>query len=96
MKNVAATFPNADSAQAAVEALDAAGIPDTDIIVQDATGGSVVVSATVDDGKLDAVAAILRTASATNIEDRAEVMAPEVEGHPDGSGPVVLPLTPNR
>lgn len=96
MKTVTASFATSEAAHAAVEALKDAGIPDADISVGDVENGDTVVSTTVDDGLLDAAAAILNTGDATTIDDSAGFTQPEIEGHPDGSGPVVAPVVPNR
>lgn len=96
MKNVTATFATSEAAQAAVDALKDAGILDADIGVEDMESGGTVVSVAVDEGKLGAVAAILKTGASTYDENSAAPVQPGVEGHPDGSGPVVTPAAPDR
>lgn len=96
MKTITAAFATSEAAHAAVDALKDAGIPDTDIGVGDVENGDTVVSAIVEDSQLDAAAAILKTGDAASIDDSAGRTQPEIEGHPDGSGPVVTPPLPNR
>lgn len=96
MKTVTATFPTSDSAKAAVEALHDAGVEQANVTVEAMDNGDTVVTAIVDDGQMDAAAAILKTGVSANVEDHPEPVQPGVEGHPDGSGPVVPPILPIR
>lgn len=96
MKTVTATFATSEAAQDAVDALNAAVIRDSAIGVEELESGETIVSAKVDDELLDAAAAILRTGALINIADSADSASPGIEGHPDGSGPVVIPIPLNR
>lgn len=96
MKKITATFPSAELARTAVDALADADIEEANVSVDEMDDGSTVVTATVDDEKLDAAAAILDAGSASSVEDWSDAAEPTVESHPDGSGPVVIPLVPTR
>ena len=96
MKKITATFPSADRAQAAVDALADADIPTADVNVETLDDGKTVVSAMVDDAKLDAAAAILNSGASASVEDRSDLPDQTVDGRPDEDAPVAIPLVPNR
>lgn len=96
MKMITATFASSEAARTAVEALNAADIPDSAIHTEDGEGGDTVISVTVDDGQLDAAAAILKTGAAATIAERTDPPQPNIAGHPDGSRPIVVPAPFNR
>lgn len=96
MKELTATYSNPDAAQNALEALRDAEIEEQNLVHETMDNGDTLVSVLIDEGKTDAVAAILRSGSAFHEEARDVPVAPAVEGHPDGSGPVTLPLVPER
>lgn len=94
MKTFTATFAISDTADAAVDALNDAGVIDVDVV--ELENGDTVLSGSVADGMVDAATAILETADSANFEDLDDMAQPSIEGHPDGSGPVVMPLVPGR
>ncbi|MEX4010467.1 hypothetical protein [Neoaquamicrobium sediminum] len=83
------------AASARCRAADAE-IPDADVTVETLDDGKTVVSAMVEDAKLDAAAAILDSGASASVEDRSDLPDQTVDGRPDEDAPVAIPLVPNR
>ncbi len=68
MKTLTGTFESKAQAEDAVLALQDAGVPSADVVLQD-EDGSTSVTARVDDGMLDAAAAILNQSGSVDVDE---------------------------